>query len=62
VIGSMHGGPSRSDRGVFDCGLLMGLVDAFAFLMPEFIVEEVALSEEIGVTCEALFSQEGKRK
>ena len=46
----------------FDCEFLGELVDGLAVLAPEFVVEDVALGEEIQATCEAVMQAAGGSK
>lgn len=43
---------SAGPGGEFACEFLADLADAFIAIAPEFTVEDVALGEEIRVTCE----------
>jgi hypothetical protein len=49
----------KGGSGDFDCALLQGLVDAFAFIQPEFAVGDIGLGEAIDIACEA--AEQSKR-
>jgi hypothetical protein len=41
----------KDGSGDFDCEILHDLVDAFAFVMPEFAVADVEIGEVIDIVC-----------
>ncbi|KAI0181664.1 hypothetical protein GGR52DRAFT_577999 [Hypoxylon sp. FL1284] len=51
----------KGSDGDFDCGLLMGLTEALAFVAPEFAIGDIGLGEAIDVICEASESEKRRR-
>lgn len=45
--------------GDFDCAILEGLMDAFAFILPEFAIGEIGAGEAMALLCEENSAKRG---